>query len=196
MYIDKFEYFTFSCFDCSLEQIKSFSQSQWGKCEKYKIYSKPFKFDLYESKPLNGGAHFEKVYFFSPKNYKDICVMFSNYSDGLSSLVYQITFELKITAYCFRITVIDSFETLNSFACVSNGDEIRTVYTMRDPRWVFYSQGEIQWFEDVEFYKRKIIKTRLNKDILISYCVKLGFDITDDEFWESDQSFLVERLKW
>jgi hypothetical protein len=196
MYIDKLEYFTFSCFDCSLEQIEHFLQFKFGICNKYKIHYISFKFDLYESKPFKGGAHFEKAYFFVPKNHKNRCVMFSNYSDGLSSLVYQITFELGITAYNFRVTTIQGSDALNSFSCIKNGDEIRTVSAMKDPQWVFYNQGEIQWFENNELYKSKIIKTRLNKDIIISYCAKLGFDITNDEFWESDQSLLLERLQW
>ena len=123
--IDKFEYFTFSCFDCSLEQIEKFLQSLCGNSEKYKIYSKSFAFDLYELKPLNGGAHSKKVYFFSPKNRKNVCIMFSNYSDGLSSLVYRITFDLRVIAYSFRISAINSSDVLNSFSCIENGNEIR-----------------------------------------------------------------------
>jgi hypothetical protein len=195
MYIDKFEYFTFSCFDCSLEQIKRFLQSKFGERKKYDICIKPFEFDLYESKPLKGGAHYEEAYFFTPKNQQNSSVMFSNYSDGLSSLVYQITFELKTTAYNFAITAVDSPDALNLFSYIKNGDNIRTVYTMKDPKWIFYSQGETQWFEDEELYKRESIKTRLDKSILISYCTRMGFDITENGFWESNQSLLFKRLR-
>jgi len=41
-----------------------------------------------------------------------------------------------------------------------------------------------------------MIKRRLDKDALISYGIKLGIDIRDDAFWESQQSILVERLSW
>ena len=41
-----------------------------------------------------------------------------------------------------------------------------------------------------------MIKRRLDKDALISYCIKLGIDIRDDAFWESQQSIMVERLSW
>ena len=67
---------------------------------------------------------------------------------------------------------------------------------MKDPKWIFHCQGEIQPFEDKELYQQKMIKRRLDKDALISYCIKLGIDIRDDAFWESQQSILVERLSW
>ena len=67
---------------------------------------------------------------------------------------------------------------------------------MKDPKWKFYCEGEIQPFEVKEFYERKIIKQRLNKEILISYCVKLGIDIREDSFWKSQQSLFVERISW
>ena len=41
--------------------------------------------------------------------------MFSNYSDGLSSLVYQITYSLKIKAYSFRIGTDDFPDAINAF---------------------------------------------------------------------------------
>ena len=67
---------------------------------------------------------------------------------------------------------------------------------MKDPKWKFYCQGEVQPFEDEKLYQVRTIKQKLNKDILIAYCVKLGFDIRDDDFWESKQSILLERLSW
>ena len=196
MRINKFKYFTFTYFDCSLEQIEDIVLKKWGDCKKYKITYTPFKFDLYESSPLKGGAHFEKVYFFAPKSCDDKCVMFSNYSDGLSSLVYQITYSLKIKAYSFRIGTDDFPDAINAFGYIENGTERRTVYAMKDPKWKFYCQGEVQPFEDEKLYRARTIKQKLNKDILIAYCVKLGFDIRDDDFWESKQSILLERLSW
>ena len=122
--------------------------------------------------------------------------MFSNYPDGFSSLVYQISDALRIKAYCFQISTNDAPDAFNAFMYIENGKEVRIVYAMKDPKWKFYCQGEIQPFEDKELYQRKMIKRRLNKESLISYCAKLGIDIRDDAFWESQQSVLVERLSW
>lgn len=158
MRINKFKYFTFTYFDCSLEQIEDIVLKKWGDCKKYKITYTPFEFDLYESSPLKGGAHFEKVYFFAPKSCDGKCVMFSNYSDGLSSLVYQITYSLKIKAYSFRIGTDDFPDAINAFGYIENGTERRTVYAMKDPKWKFYCQGEVQPFEDEKLYRARTIK--------------------------------------
>lgn len=196
MQIDRFKYFTFTYLDTSLEQIKKYILEKWGGNDKYRIIDTPFQFNLYHLCPPKGGAHFEKLYFFTPKLCKNKCIMFSNYSDGLSSLIYQITHFLKTRAYCFQISASDVPDAINAFSCIENGKELRTVYAMKDPKWKFYSQGEIQPFEDTELYLQKMIKRRLDKDILVSYCVKLGIDIRDDHFWESVQSILIERLSW
>ena len=67
---------------------------------------------------------------------------------------------------------------------------------MRDPKWTFYCQGEALPFEDGRQYQRRIIKQRLNKDVLISYCAWLGYDIAGDLFWKCSQSILLERIVW
>ena len=85
------------------------------------------------------------------------------------------------------------YGAMNSFRYISKGKSIRTVYAMQDPRWIFYENGEKQWFEYDLNYKQRIIKKRLNKDILVSYCEQLGFNISDPIFWQSEESVLFER---
>ena len=85
---------------------------------------------------------------------------------------------------------------MNSFQFTQKGIDVRTVYAMKDDsKWIFYENGIIQWFEDESYYKRRFIKNRLNKDILLSYCAKLGFAITEAHFWESEDAILFERIK-
>ncbi len=196
MQIDRFKYFTFTYLDTSLEQIKKYILEKWGSNDKYRIIDSPFQFNLYHLCPPTGGAHFEKLYFFTPKLCKNKCIMFSNYSDGLGTLIHVLTNDLKLKAYSFRISTNNIPDALNEFSCIENGKRLRTVYAMKDPKWKFYCEGEIQPFEEKEFYERKIIKQRLNKEILISYCVKLGIDIREDSFWKSQQSLFVERISW
>ena len=84
---------------------------------------------------------------------------------------------------------------MNSFQFIQNGIDVRTVYAMKDPKWIFYENGIVQWFEDESYYKRRLIKNRVNKDILLSYCTKLGFAITEVKFWESKDAILFERIQ-
>ena len=124
MQIDRFIYFTFTYLDTSLEQIKKYILEKWGSNDKYRIIDSPFQFNLYHLCPPTGGAHFPKLYFFTPKLCKNKCIMFSNYSDGLSSLIYQITAFLKVRAYCFQISASDVPDAINAFSCIENGGRI------------------------------------------------------------------------
>ena len=65
---------------------------------------------------------------------------------------------------------------------------------MQDPHWVFYEDGKQLWFEDGNHYKQHTIKKRMNKEILVSYCTRLGFDIYSPQFWQSKQSVLLAEL--
>ncbi len=150
MFIDSFEYFTFSCFKCSLNKIEKLLLEELSKKGKYSFSQKSaFVFDLYEKAPQKGGAHFPQAYFFVPLLKKDIVVMTSNYTDGWSTLVNYISSGLNIEAYKFRISNLRrDEEPFNSFSYVKNGKEVRTVYAMKDGKWVFYEGGELQSFED------------------------------------------------
>ena len=149
---------------------------------------------MYENEPLSGGAHLPKSYFFKTKANADICVMFSNYADGWYTLANVLSIKLKCDVYLFSITDPSVlYGAMNSFRYISKGKSIRTVYAMQDPRWIFYENGEKQWFEYDLNYKQRIIKKRLNKDILVSYCEQLGFNISDPIFWQSEESVLFER---
>ncbi len=194
--IDQFKYFTFTVFESPFEKVADIVRKGWGGSGKYTITDVPFSFNLYKECPLNGGAHMEKAYFYAPESSRNQCVMFSNYADGLSSWAYQITASLKIKAYLFRISTDDYPEAMNAFSLIEDGKNLRTVYAMRDPKWTFYCQGEALPFEDGRLYQRRIIKQRLNKDVLISYCARLGYDIAGDLFWKSSQSILLERIVW
>ena len=66
MLIEQFSYFTFSCFQCPLEDIVKTLSANFLENGKRKLSLKPFMFDLYNNSPLKGGAHFEKAYFFVP----------------------------------------------------------------------------------------------------------------------------------
>ncbi|MCS2774107.1 hypothetical protein NXW80_06765 [Bacteroides fragilis] len=195
MVIEQLSYFTFSCIQCSLENIVKTLSSDFLENGKRKLSFKPFMFDLYDICPLKGGVHFEKAYFFMPPTNRNVCVMYSNLSDGWNTLARWLSSKIQCDCYNFQITNIDSPDSMNSFQFIQNGINVRTVYAMKDPKWIFYENGIIQWFESESYYKRKFIKNRLNKDILLSYCAKLGFTITDDKFWESKDAVLFERIQ-
>ena len=65
----------FTYLDTSLEQIKKYILEKWGSDDKYRIIDSPFQFNLYHLCPPTGGAHFPKLYFFTPKLCKNKCII-------------------------------------------------------------------------------------------------------------------------
>ncbi|HFW3778307.1 TPA: hypothetical protein ACIBKK_004939, partial [Salmonella enterica subsp. enterica serovar Thompson] len=57
------------------------------------------------------------------------------------------------------------------------------VYSMTDPRWKFYQKGDKLWFENEHYYTNRVIRKRMNKEILTEYCGQLNLDIKSDDFW-------------
>lgn len=68
------------------------------------------------------------------------------------------------------------------------GNIRRNLAAIKEGRgWVFHALGPVQPFEDLECYKRRLVKDRLNRQIITEYMRRLGADIADDSFWQSDQ---------
>ena len=161
--VDIFSYFTFACFMCTFKEIVDALENIC--CKKnggYRHEVRPFAFDLYEDQPLSDGAHLKQSYFFKSNEDTDICVMFSNCSDGWFNVLSKA---IQCEACLFSITSSDVlYGALNGFHYINNGKSIRTVYAMQDPHWVFYEDGKQLWFEDGNHYKQHTIKKRMNKD--------------------------------
>lgn len=62
----------------------------------------------------------------------------------------------------------------------------RHILCYQDPQWVFYEEGEPLEFENVELYKSRLKKNRLNKEILLQYLNCLGWNIMDENFWHTN----------
>ena len=122
---------------------------------------------------------------FSPVSSPNITLFTSNLSDGGYTLVYIMNKFLKLDSISLRISKAEDFYKVYDFDYYKGGDSIRYVRSMQDPRWEFYERGNPLWFEDIELYKQRMIKKRMNKDILIDYCNKLGFNIYDKCFWQN-----------
>jgi hypothetical protein len=59
-------------------------------------------------------------------------------------------------------------------------------------RWLCCLDGPVQPFENPDYYLRRRIRDRLNREVITEYLQKLGYDITKNEFWTSDsQAWLI-----
>ena len=194
MFIDKKEHIVFSVFkSADLEKVNTFLLE--NKQNNYNIFYG--KLDIEKDIiPKQGGTHYPKAVFFKPKQ-TDIVVQYSNYYDGLVTLSNYLSDNLKVPFYQFALSNPETLDKKFSFAKYVGYKISRVVYTMQDPQWKFYEQGEILPFENTVNYEKKRIKDRLNKEIIIEYCSQLGFDIANNNFWESaEPSLFYECISW
>ena len=181
-----------------------FETGSIGKIESFLREKKQDNYHLFYDK-LNiekdiivkrGGAHFPKAVFFKPELI-DVIVQYTNYEDGLHTLCCHISDNLNEPFYHFSFSNANHLDKKFSLEKYANGEILRVVYAMQDPKWKFYEQGDILSFEDITNYKKKRIPERLNKEIIIEYCARLGFEITSNKFWESAESALFyECVSW
>jgi hypothetical protein len=194
MFIGKNGHIVFSVFETgNLGKIESFLRDK--QQNNYNLFYD--RLDIGKDITVKkGGAHFPKAVFFKPK-LADVIVQYSNYEDGLITLSCHISDNLNEPFYQFSFSNSDHLDKKFSLERYVNGEILRVVYAMQDPKWVFYEQGEILSFEDVTNYEKKRKPNRLNKEIIIDYCSQLGFDIKNDNFWESSEPALFyECISW
>lgn len=190
---DNFTYLVFTCFECSdfdkfVETVKEILDDELsnGKAvlneDEVDImgyadpdsYGLPRKFSCWQS-----AIYPDKIFFMS------------NSVDGSDSLCYVINGRLGGAQYTFSMSTFIGTYLYNDFLYSYDGERKRVVKSyLDDTRWVFYEKGEPLFFEDVNNYKARMKKKRLNKEILLDYMSKYGIN-----FYDIDSN-IVRRLNY
>lgn len=140
---------------------------------------------VYERCPPAGGAHDRRAVFFEPASSPDTTAFIANLADGWMTLCNVISGQVPGEQLRLRSAPKQEYP-IHDFDLVSGGESLRYVRAMRDgPRWEFYADGEPCEFEDLTNYRRRRIRDRLNRDILVEYTKRLGWDLTEPRFWKT-----------
>jgi hypothetical protein len=168
------------------------------KLGRFRRFTAPLSLStIYEVEPPAGGAHPFKLVLYTPSQVPKCCVVITNKADGWNSLFHLIAKE----HHEFQIQVISTQDDVeypkNKIEIWRSGQSVRTVMVIRDSdKWVFFEKGEIEKFEQQHLYKNRIKKMRLNRNHIIEYCQSIGWDITKDSFWKTDQeSIYYEEIQ-
>jgi hypothetical protein len=99
---------------------------------------------------------------------------------------------------CKTIFAIYDFQTEDTLldifdAKTSNFDLIRSISAINENGWKFEQYGNIQDFENIEYYKSRQIKKRFNYNILQEYLEKIGINISDINFYKPHDTILIEK---
>lgn len=124
---------------------------------------------------------------FSPKTNPCSTIMYANIYDGYVNLVKYVSRLSHIEYYTIRVFDgnTDIMQAYHFF--YDSPSKRRHILCYRDPQWVFYEEGQPLWFENTNYYKNRLKKNRLNKNIIMEYLGCLGCDIENDDFWLSDK---------
>ena len=158
-------------------------------------YKKPYYYihnENYEYNQKASGRPMKAVFFAISDS---ITVMFSNLSDGWSTLVNIISSSIKTDSIYCKIMDDTIKEPCNYFTYNEKGKAERTVYTMKEgTKWFFYETGKTLFFENSENYKNKLKKTRLNKSIMTEYLNSLKLTNNGILSFVNEDNFSVELL--
>ncbi len=70
----------------------------------------------------------------------------------------------------------------------------RDVLAYKDPRWVFYEEGDPLDFEDLNLYKSRLVRDRLNSKILIEYLKRMGIDFEKIDMGITESFTFVRKI--
>lgn len=168
-----FEGNNFECFSRAVEEIYR------NDLRKFKVFINELRIKDYFNPP-SGGAHLPKFCFWKSNKYPNTIFFTSNYQDGLSSLCNVIHMQIKGNLISF------SMSNEHNMTCPAYhfhySDSVfkeRDILAYKEDKWVFCSHGVPLPIENTEYYKNRLIKKRLNNDIIEEYLIKLNIDLWD-----------------
>ena len=200
-FYDKYDFFPLTILDTSVETAKfeiiEIISKWWGamKTEQVEV-----NLDKVNPAPTitSGGGHFIKVLIWEPKNNPNTTALFVNLQDAYNSLIHTWNEIYEKKAITLRLSndKICTYPHHEISIKTANKDE-RIVYTHFETKWKFFQTGQIQGFENPEYYKAKRITDRLDNEIINEYMGKLGFEIWAKDFYQSSKDGIYfEQLSW
>ena len=190
MNIDSYNNLYIICIEASLANLYEFvmkdnTLKSFHKEMSYINISEFYKNMFYKKSEKD----FYGAIFFTSPNLENKTIVLGN-AGSWATLCNYISKELKIRNIQFDIGT-----NRNTLFVNQSGILIRSVQTLLDDncKWLFFSRGDILDFENPLYYKKKIIKERLNKDILVEYCYKNDLNVRDFSFFSSDKKCMFIR---
>ncbi|MDD5974697.1 MAG: hypothetical protein PUC14_03035 [Bacteroidales bacterium] len=128
-----------------------------------------------------------KFILYSPKSNPNTTIMYANIADGYIRRVKKLS-ELYDQEYYNVVICTKNEERLDGYNFrYYSSTNCRVVLCYQDYQWIFYEEGTPLPFENVELYKSRLKKKRLNKEVILQYLKYLGWDLTDKNIWLTDK---------
>jgi hypothetical protein len=139
----------------------------------------------YKDKAERSAHVSNRIAFWEPRLGTRTTVVMGIYKDGLNHSIFRLSEDRKYAWVNVRIYDDPVYPGcfLDYYADRRNIE--RRILAATDERgWDFAQKGPVQPFENTEYYARRVIRDRLNRQIITEYLEKLGYRVMDDDFWE------------
>ncbi len=153
--------------------------------------------DIYYPAPSGGGSHFMNFIIWEPLNRQGTTVFYVNYRDGWNSFIEN--YAKKFSKTCIQVGMPDEDTNYPMFRfSYYEGTKQRVILSYKDDKkWEFFQKGEIMPFEDDVYYKKRTIKDRLPNNLIVDYLKRLGWNIDDVNFWDTNKPvYKFTRIQW
>ena len=127
------------------------------------------------------GSHLpQKFTWWESALYPDRIFFISNLGDGWHTMCRTLQKHLKCSWAMFEMSDIKSAYSMNLFLYSKKSGIERTVMSYYDDtHWVFYDTGEPIEIENLNYYKVRLKKERISRNIVMEYMSKLGINYYD-----------------
>lgn len=187
--IDTFPFLLLTCIDAPLEKVwdilwKGMTSDRHLRWKKWN--------DNFDHRHIRIGAPSHPEYpsrlaLWEPNNAVGRSA-FIGTDDGRPGLAHQLGVRHRIAATYVAISNNENIYAKYALYHYDKHSNQRVLQALRsDTRWEFYSDGPPLPFERLEYYRRRRVTERLNREIILEYLLALGWDIQDPRFWESER---------
>jgi hypothetical protein len=138
----------------------------------------------------------QRVVFWEPRIHPGKTAFMGAFHDGMSHSVFSLSPGSPYTWVNVRLYDDPAYPGCFFDYYADHRKVLRRLMACKDEEgWDFAQQGQIQPFENPDYYSRRAKKDRLNREIVTEYMEKLEFMIAHDCFWETDKpaSFLWQE---
>jgi len=187
--------FTFAIIDCDIISIKNYLEKQdyEYRITYENIDVESFYFQNMYLQPIKGTA---KGLFFNPETKPKVTLVLGNGRGCWGTLCNNICSNLSVDQTQITINDENTDNLINQIVIREGKKTIRVVQMLLgdNDKMEFLQVGNPLWFENVEYYKKRRIKDRINKNILIEYANKIGIDLTSSDLFKTSQKSLYVEL--
>jgi hypothetical protein len=195
MNVSELDSFSFAIIDCSIINIKAYLENQ---SYDYRItydnidIGKKYFGSMY-LQPIKGTA---KGLFYNPDIAPNLTIVLGNGQGAWGSLSNNISANLLINNIQITINSENSDNLINELVLFNGQKAIREIQGLLgdDDKMEFLQSGIPLWFENIDYYKKRKIKDRINKAILIEYAYKLGIDLASNDLFKANGKSLYVEL--